>query len=333
MKISVVMAVYNGENYLQDAVESILAQSFQEFEFIIVNDGSTDSSGHILDQLVDHRVKVFHLPKNRGAAAALNLAIEKARGSWIAVHDADDISFPDRLEKQEQYLRLYPQVAAVFTLIECLPGKNSFSELELRAVEKLYNSVRTRAQIYANRFYALHLCHGSAIFSKKLFQLAGGYNPLYSIAYDYDLWVRLLMLQPIDKIPQVLYRWRVDRCSLHRADEAETCREVVLIALRSIRRVCYEHLKSKPRFFLFGPEKGCWNFARRIAPFVDLQFCAYLFTDSPLNLGAAVRLYRAGSIDGIAVLDGPRCAGVLHYFSAAGMTINRNLFHLWNVVI
>lgn len=333
MKISVVMSVYNGEDYLAEAVESILAQSYPDFEFIIVNDGSTDSTGDLLEQFRDHRVRVVQLAQNIGAAAALNLAVRKARGSWIAVQDAGDLSMPERLEKQEQYLRLYPHIAALFTLIECLPGKSRSSELELRAVEKLYNSVRTREQLYANRFYALHLCHGSALFSKKLFHLAGGYNPQYRIAYDYDLWVRLLMLRPIDKLPLVLYRWRVDRCSLHHVDEAETCREVALIALHSIRRFCFEHLRPRPQLILFGPERGCWHFSRQIAPFVDLQFCAYLFTERTLDPAAAIRLYRAGSIDGVAVLDGPRCAEVLHYFHRAGMSINRNLFHLWNVHI
>jgi glycosyltransferase involved in cell wall biosynthesis len=331
MKISVVMAVFNGEDYLEAAVKSILEQSYRDFEFIIVNDGSTDSTGEILDQFKDHRIRVIQLDQKSGAAAALNLAVQKARGAWIAVQDAGDLSMPERLKKQERYLRLYPHIAALFTFIECLPGKKNSSELEMRAVEKLYNSVRTRAQIYANRFYALHLCHGSAIYSKKLFHLAGGYNPQYRIAYDYDLWVRLLMLQPIDKIPLTLYRWRVDRCSLHRFDEAEICREVILIALRSIRRICFEHLKSRPQFILFGPERGCWHFSQRLAPFVDIQFCACQFTERSLNLDAAVRLYRAGSIDGIVVLDGPRCAEVLYYFNRAGMSINRNLFHLWNV--
>lgn len=333
MKLSVVMAVHNGEDYLEDAVKSILEQSYRDFEFIIVNDGSTDSTGNILEQFKDHRIRVIQMVQNSGAAAALNIAVQKARGTWIAVQDAGDMSMPERLEKQERYLRLNPHIAALFTLIECLPGINGSSELELRAVEKLYNSVRTRAQIYANRFYALHLCHGSAIYSKKIFHLAGGYNPQYRFAYDYDLWVRLLMLRPIDKIPLTLYRWRVGRCSLHRLDEVETCREVILIALRSIRRICFGHLNSRPQFILFGPERGCWNFSQRIAPYVDIQFCAYQFTERSLNLDAAVRFYRAGSIDGIVVLDGPRCAEELHYFNRSGMSINRNLFHLWNVLV
>ncbi|HOA35679.1 MAG TPA: glycosyltransferase [Bacillota bacterium] len=331
MKISVVMAVFNGEDYLEDTVKSILEQSYRDFEFIIVNDGSTDSTGKILEQFKDRRIRLIQLDHNSGPAAALNLAVQNARGSWIAVQDTGDMSLPERLERQERYLRIYPHIAALFSLIECLPGKKSFSELELRAVEKLYNSVCTRAQIYANRFYALHLCHGSAIYSKKLFQLAGGYDPQYRLAYDYDLWVRLLMLQAIDKIPLTLYRWRADRCTLYRLDDAETCREVILVALRSIRRLCFEHLKSRPQFILFGPEKGCWHFSQRIAPYVDIQFCAYQFTERSLNLDAALRLYNLGLINGIVVLDGPCCADVLRYFNNSGMSINRNLFHLWNV--
>ncbi|HPU01836.1 MAG: glycosyltransferase [Firmicutes bacterium] len=331
MSISVVMAVHDAADYLEDSVKSILEQSYRDFEFVIVNDGSAKAAGEILKQFKDRRIRLIEVERSEGPAAALNLAVQNARGSWIAVQEAGDLSLPERLERQERYLRLFPHVSALFSLIQCLPGRSSLSELELRAAEKLYNSVCSRAQIYANRFYALHLCHGSAIYSKKLFQLAGGYDPQYRFAYDYDLWVRLLMLKPIDKIPLALYRWRPHRCTLHRFDEAESCREVLLVALRAIRRICFAHLRSRPQFILFGPEKGCWHFSRRIAPYVDIHFCAYQFTESSPNPDAALRLYRAGSVDGIAVLDGPGCAELLHYFTRSGMSINRNLFHLWNV--
>lgn len=331
MSISVVMAVFNGENYLESAVESILEQSYRDFEFIIVNSGSTDCTGDILEQYDDRRIRLIQLHRDSGPAAALNVAVQGARGSWIAVQEAGDLSLPHRLERQERYLRLYPHLAALSSLIECLPGRSGLSELERRGVEKIYNSVRTRAQIFANRFYALHLCHGSAVFSKRYFHLAGGYNPRYRLAYDYDLWVRLLMLQPIDKISLTLYRWRAERCLRHGHGEMETCREVILIALRAIRRICFKRPQPKPQLILFGPEKGCWYFSKRIAPHVDLQFCAYQFTEGSIDPGAAVRLHRSGAIDGIAVLDGPRCAELLRYFSRWGLVINRNLFHLWNV--
>ena len=84
MLVSVVMAVYNGEKFLQKAIDSILAQSYQEIEVIVVNDGSIDTTKKILDQVEDERVRIIHLERNQGAANALNIAIDNAMGQWIA---------------------------------------------------------------------------------------------------------------------------------------------------------------------------------------------------------------------------------------------------------
>ena len=125
MKISVVMAVFNGEDYLEDTVKSILEQSYRDFEFIIVNDGSTDSTGKILEQFKDRRIRLIQLDHNSGPAAALNLAVQNARGSWIAVQDTGDMSYRKGW-KAGRYLRIYSHIAALFFPIECLPGKKSF---------------------------------------------------------------------------------------------------------------------------------------------------------------------------------------------------------------
>ena len=108
MLVSVVMAVYNGEKFLQKAIDSILAQSYQEIEVIVVNDGSIDTTKKILDQVEDERVRIIHLERNQGAANALNIAIDNAMGQWIAIHDADDISYSNRILEQVRFLRKIP---------------------------------------------------------------------------------------------------------------------------------------------------------------------------------------------------------------------------------
>ena len=117
MDVSVVMAVHNGQEYLREAVESVLLQTYTDLELIIVNDASTDKTGEILERINDERVKVIHLAENRGAAAALNLGIEQAKGDWIAIHDADDISYPHRIERQMRYLQDRPGTVAVGSFI------------------------------------------------------------------------------------------------------------------------------------------------------------------------------------------------------------------------
>lgn len=98
--ISVVMSVYNGDRYLKEAISSILNQTYKDFEFIIINDGSTDGSGLIINEAskVDTRVRVFS-QKNKGLVTSLNIGTSKARGTYLARMDADDISLPNRLEK------------------------------------------------------------------------------------------------------------------------------------------------------------------------------------------------------------------------------------------
>ena len=107
MNISVIMGVHNGERYLSEAIESILTQSMPDFEFIICNDGSTDNTSEILSNYSkkDSRIKCINLEKNRGLANALNVCIRAASGEVIARMDCDDISFPERFEKQFHVLQ------------------------------------------------------------------------------------------------------------------------------------------------------------------------------------------------------------------------------------
>jgi len=98
--ISVIMPVYNGDNYLREALDSILGQTFENFELIIVDDGSNDGSSEIITSYRDPRIKVIRNPLNLGLVEALNVAIQSSVGRYIARHDCDDISHPDRLSMQ-----------------------------------------------------------------------------------------------------------------------------------------------------------------------------------------------------------------------------------------
>jgi glycosyltransferase involved in cell wall biosynthesis len=112
--VSVVMAVWNGMPYLSEAVESVLAQTMRDFEFIVINDGSTDETERYLGGLADSRLRIFSQP-NAGVGASANRGIALARGRYVARMDADDVSLPTRLERQVQFLRENPEVALVGT--------------------------------------------------------------------------------------------------------------------------------------------------------------------------------------------------------------------------
>ncbi len=363
MLVSVVMAVYNGEDYVREAVDSILGQSYRHFEFIIVNDGSTDGTASILDAVDDGRVQVIHLPENGGAAEALNRGIAAARGRWIAIQDADDISLPIRLEQQLHYLRSDPCVSALGSMIMLLSlrypvsggsvgeslgenmvksvGRNvgeSFGEGLRESLKQQeqhprgLNSFMTYEQIAASRFYSNTICHGSVVFSRRVFEQVGGYDRRYRIAYDYDLWMRMLEAGRIEKVPRVLYLWRINPYSLSRYSLVATCSEVQEIAVRYIRRLCYGHLKRKPRFFAFGPQAGRENFEATVVPGGQIEIAgSYYGYGDAKETASAVRLLRSGHADGVIVLKGRGGRRMLRRFMRAGLQFNKNLFYLWNI--
>ena len=114
IKISVVMSVYNtSETYLKEAIESILNQSLPDFEFIIINDASNRATSAILNQYTDERIVRIENQQNLGITASLNEGLEIARGRYIARMDADDVSFPERLSKQYQYMEKHPHIAVL----------------------------------------------------------------------------------------------------------------------------------------------------------------------------------------------------------------------------
>jgi glycosyltransferase involved in cell wall biosynthesis len=180
MRVSVVMAAYNAQKYIREAIESILSQKFEEFEFLIVNDGSTDSTKEILEQYNDPRIQVFHQP-NQGCAAARNGAIAQAKGQYIAIMDADDISLPDRLTKTVSYLDAHPEVVLV--------GGSCIVKDENTGAEKVI-SQPTEDDVL--RRCLLRNCpfrDQANLIRKDAFEKAGGYKEDHG--FDYELYSRL----------------------------------------------------------------------------------------------------------------------------------------------
>src|SRR3989337_2996755 len=118
-KVSVIMSVYNGERHLRESVDSILNQTFQDFEFIIINDGSKDQSKYILESYKDERIKLIH-NKNMGLTKSLNIGISIAKGKYIARQDADDISEPERLKTQYDFMEANPGLGLIGSQFEVI---------------------------------------------------------------------------------------------------------------------------------------------------------------------------------------------------------------------
>jgi len=215
-RVSVIMAVHNGERFLREATESILSQTFADFEFIIVDDGSTDGTSGILDSFADPRIVRIANEKNLGLAASLNLGIAAARAEFIARMDADDVSAPTRLEKQIAYLAASPETVLLGTAYEEIDATGrviGFGDPSLRD-DDLQAELMSR-----NRF-----CHGSVMMRADALTRVGGYDENYPRSQDYDLWLRLAECGAVANLREYLYRRRMHegRVSVRQSDQQTT---------------------------------------------------------------------------------------------------------------
>lgn len=228
--ISVVMSVYNGERYLSLAIESILKQTFKDFEFIIVDDGSTDRSLEIIRKYEkkDSRIRVL-VQENQGLAAALNNGIAMARGNYIARMDDDDISLPNRLELQYAFMETHPEIVASsgkFIVInkwgdeymECQPEENS-SVIDRNHINWGYSS----------------LCHPASIIRKKAWEVVGGYSSDMRYAQDLDLWLKLGEYSNLANQSEPLIQYRLHNDSASGTHRQEQC-QCVLLAIKRARQ-------------------------------------------------------------------------------------------------
>ena len=330
--VSVVMTVYNGETYLKEAIDSVLSQTYENFEVIIVNDGSIDSTKMILDNIDDKRVKVIHLEQNQGAANALNTGIRDAAGEWIAIHDADDNSYPTRIEEQVKYVLEHPSLIGVGTLVECIPGSSYVSEDLLFKVAERRNSFITREQIREKIFWGSPFTHSSVMFSKDIFWEAGGYDTDFKIAYDYDLWLRLLEKGEIENVPKVLLQYRIHNKSLSNIDSIATVNEIQIASSRAIYRLCNSSKKSLPRVVVIGPPKGCKNYRDNIAPASGLSVDALVSENSTRLIPYGIMRLKDGKADAIVVLDGTKQDSILQYFKRRKLELNVQVFNLCNIL-
>ena len=201
--ISVILPVYNAEAYVREAVESVLAQTFTDFECIIINDGSTDGSGAILRELAarDTRIVLVECP-NDGLVSALNRGLEMARAELIARMDADDVSMPERFALQHARMVQEPELAVLGSFMRNMDKEGNISHL----VESPITPKKTLHCM--ERGCSVH--HATVMMWREAVLKAGGYRKAFSHAEDYDLWLRMSNLgYAIASLPQPLYnrRW------------------------------------------------------------------------------------------------------------------------------
>jgi len=199
--ISVVMSVYNGQKYLREAVESILEQTCKNFEFIIINDGSVDSSREMILSYDDPRIRLIDNDRNMGLTRSLNKAIGLSMCEYIARQDVDDISVASRLEKQLRFLENHLQVAVVgcFSNVFNADGVVGVASY-LKPADKEIKRHLAKKNL---------LMHGSVMMRKSHLAKVGYYREFFRHSQDYDLWLRLSEHFDIAILPEFLYQYRV----------------------------------------------------------------------------------------------------------------------------
>lgn len=329
MFVSVVMAVYNGEKFIQEAINSILSQSYEHYELIIINDASIDDTAKILDEITDSRVKIIHLSSNQGAAQALNIGIEHAKGEWIAIHDADDISVPHRLETQVAHLSKRPQLIAIGSWIKCIPGDNQVLEKDIQSFEKGRNCITTNCEIASILYHGCPLTHGSVMFSRNAYMTAGKYDANLKIAYDYDLWTRLITLGPIENVPEVLYHYRRYNESLSNKNMHETVKELFYSFSKYVRNTIYKYREDNPKFIVIGSKMGCELFVEQSKSLLEVPLMIYKKERS--YLPQLKSWFKRGELDGVILLNSAvHKHGLIRSLKRYGMEPNRNIFEFYS---
>jgi hypothetical protein len=226
--ISVLMPVYNAGSFLAPAIESVLAQTFSDFELIAIDDGSTDDSGKVLADVAarDPRLRVFG-QENRGIVATLNRALELARAPLVARMDADDLSRPDRFAKQVAYLRQHPDVAVLSGAMDLIDERGGY----LRTDE-----FPTSPEAIENEL--LHqscVSHPAVMGRTEVLRFVGGYRRNAQHAEDYDLWLRTAEVYRIANLPDVLLSYRMHPVKV--STQHHVAVELAALAVRGAARL------------------------------------------------------------------------------------------------
>lgn len=209
--VTVLMPVYNGEPFLSEAIDSILGQSLQDLELLVIDDGSTDRSGEIIESYAarDSRVRLLRNPCNQGLIRTLNQGITECRGRYIARMDADDRCHPQRLKRQRDYLDAHPEVAVLGTQYRLIDERNRVLPQSARLpVDPV--AVRWRM------FFGCAVAHGTIMIRPETYRLLGSYDESFVASEDYELWLRGDGRIKIANLNMVLYDVRSHGTSVTR---------------------------------------------------------------------------------------------------------------------
>jgi len=236
-EVTVLMSVFNCEEYLHESIESILGQTFSDFEFIIVNDGSTDKTDNIIKEFEDERIVYVKNKSNIGLSRSLNIGINKAKGKYIARIDADDIAVVRRLDIQYKFMKNNPEYGLTSSCISVINEKGVVKEEKCSYLNT------------EDIFYLLHfrncIAHSSVMFKKEIVINENGYNVNIRFAQDYELWERLSKVTRFYEDKRILTFWRERAGSISAKDQDAQEEVVKQISLERINKIVHSKIDLK----------------------------------------------------------------------------------------
>ena len=244
--ISVIMPMRDGERFVGQAVDSVLAQTWTDFELIVVDDGSTDGGPDLVRGYGDPRIRLVTLPVSGGISQALQAGIALSTAPLLARMDADDVSLPDRLAAQIAFLAAHPEVVAV--------GATPILMDQDGGQHRPYPLLTRDAELRRCLTVKGPFCHGSVLMRRAALDAAGGYRSEQEPAEDYGLWIRLAAHGQLANLPRALYRLRIGDHSVSFRQQARQRDQ--LVALRHQARTAlgdptlqWKELRSGQRFY------------------------------------------------------------------------------------
>jgi|694.fasta_scaffold148551_1 glycosyltransferase involved in cell wall biosynthesis len=233
-KISVLMPAYNADQYIVEAIESILNQTFTDFEFIIIDDCSTDKTWEIIKEYAkkDKRIIAIKNEKNLKLSATLNKGIDICKADYIARMDADDWSYPDRFKKQYEVISKDPKIGILGGTMEVCDEK-----LEVKNIRKYHKDDK---EIRRHIFKYSPFCHATTMYRKNIVQDIGKYNINLYDAEDYDLYFRIGQISEFKNIDDTLYRMRYNENSVSNTRARRQEFLTIYIRLKSIVEYNYK---------------------------------------------------------------------------------------------
>jgi glycosyltransferase involved in cell wall biosynthesis len=205
--VSVLMGVYNGERYVRDAIDSILGQTFPDFEFLVINDGSTDATRSIVSAYRDPRIRLIDNETNIGLTRTLNRGMQLAKGAFVARQDADDVSEPERLGRQVAFMERHPELALLGSWYREISADG-------RVQRRLRLPTEQAELQWALLFYCPFVHSGVMLRKAHFLEEIGCYDEKFQYAQDHELWFRTSRQKPLRNLPEYLVRYRMNPHSM-----------------------------------------------------------------------------------------------------------------------